>query len=176
MRIGLLGFGGMGRTHAYAVANLPFFYRDLPFTARIHGVCTKNPENARVAAQTYGFPVAAQNEDELIASPDIDVIDICTPNIYHYETLRKALRAKKHVYCEKPLCVSEEQAWEIASLAEEMGVTAGVVFNNRFLDRQRPPGADHQLPRGILSQQCGGYRQARGMEAESGHLRRRCSV
>ncbi len=133
MRIGLLGFGGMGRTHAYAVANLPFFYRDLPFTARIHGVCTRNPENARAAAQTYGFSVAAQNEDELIASPDIDVIDICTPNIYHYETLKKALRAKKHVYCEKPLCVTEEQAWEMARLADEMGVTAGVVFNNRFL-------------------------------------------
>lgn len=133
MRIGLLGFGSMGRTHSYAVANLPYFYRDLPFSARIAGVCTKNPANAAEAAQKYGFPLAVQYEDELIHRDDIDVIDICTPNIYHYDTLKKALCAKKHVYCEKPLCVTEEQAWEIARLAEEMGVTAGVVFNNRFL-------------------------------------------
>ena len=110
MRIGLLGFGSMGRTHSYAVANLPYFYRDLPFSARIAGVCTKNPANAAEAAQKYGFPLAVQYEDELIHRDDIDVIDICTPNIYHYDTLKKALCAKKHVYCEKPLCVTEEQA------------------------------------------------------------------
>ena len=51
MRIGLLGFGSMGRTHSYAVANLPYFYRDLPFSACIAGVCTQNPANAEAAAK-----------------------------------------------------------------------------------------------------------------------------
>ena len=50
MNIGLIGFGSMGRTHAYAVTSLPFYYKDLPFSARIHGVCTKKPENALKAA------------------------------------------------------------------------------------------------------------------------------
>jgi len=133
MKIGLLGFGFMGRTHAFSVANLPYFYRDLPFSASIAGVCTKNPAHAQNAAREFGFPLAAMTEDELISSPDIDVIDICTPNIYHYETLKKAIAAGKHIYCEKPLCVTEEQAAEAAALAEEKGITAGIVFNNRYM-------------------------------------------
>ena len=133
MNIGLLGFGSMGRTHSFAVANLPFFYKDLPFEAKVLGVCTKNPEHAKAAAKNFGFPIAVETEDELINSPDIDVIDICTRNIYHYETIRKAIAAGKHIYCEKPLCVTEEQAAEVADLAEKKGVTAGIVFNNRHL-------------------------------------------
>ena len=65
MKIGLLGFGSMGRTHSFAVANLPFFYKDLPFEAAVQGVCTRNPEHARAAAQTFGFPMAAETDDPL---------------------------------------------------------------------------------------------------------------
>jgi len=133
MNIGLLGFGSMGRTHSFAVANLPFFYRDLPFAAKITGVCTRDPANAEKAAREFSIPFAAASEDDLIQSSDIDVIDICTPNIYHYDTIKKSLLAGKHIYCEKPLCVTEEQAIEVASLAEEKHLTAGIVFNNRFL-------------------------------------------
>ena len=132
IRIGLVGCGSMGRTHAYAVANLPFFYRDLPFNARVTAVCARELEHARAAAQTYGLG-RAMSEAELLASPDIDVIDICTPNVFHYETIRRALAAGKHVYCEKPLCVTEAEAFAAAREAAARGVTAGVVFNNRFL-------------------------------------------
>lgn len=133
MNIGLLGFGSMGRTHSFAVENIPYFYRDLPFQAKVMGVCTRDPAHAKAAAQQFGIPIAAETEDALIQSPDIDVIDICTPNVYHYETILKAIAAGKHIYCEKPLCVTEEQAAEAARLAQARGITAGVVFNNRFL-------------------------------------------
>lgn len=132
MNIGLIGFGSMGRTHAFSIANLPFFYRDLPFHAQITGVCTRDPEHARAAVDAFGLGRAA-TEDELISDPSIDIIDICTPNVYHYETILRALRAGKHIYCEKPLCVTEEQAAEVAAQANQCGVTAGIVFNNRFL-------------------------------------------
>lgn len=133
MNVGLLGFGNMGRTHAYAVANLPFFYGNLPFSARVYGVCTRDPVHAEEAAATYGFPVVFRSEEELLASPEIDVVDICTPNIYHYDTILSALKHGKHVLCEKPLCVTEEQAAQAARLAAETGLTTGIVFNNRFL-------------------------------------------
>ena len=97
MNIGLLGFGSMGRTHSFAVANLPFFYRDLPFAAKIASVCTRDPANAEKAAREFSIPFAAASEDDLIQSSDIDVIDICTPNIYHYDTIKKALLAGKHI-------------------------------------------------------------------------------
>ncbi len=132
MNIGLIGFGSMGKTHAYAVHNLNYFFGD-GISARIAGVCTAHRETSEKAAREYGFDVAVTDEDELIYSPDIDIIDICTPNILHFETAKKAVLAGKHVYCEKPLAVTPEQADMLASLAAEKGVTAQVVFNNRFM-------------------------------------------
>ena len=132
MNIGLIGFGSMGKTHAYAVHNLNYFFGD-GISARIAGVCTAHRETSEKAAREYGFDVSVTDEDELIYSPDIDIIDICTPNILHFETAKKAVLAGKHVYCEKPLAVTPEQADMLASLAAEKGVTAQVVFNNRFM-------------------------------------------
>ena len=131
MKIGLVGFGFMGKTHAWCVDNLNYFYKALPFDAEIAGVCASKPETTARAAEFLG--VAAMTEDEMIADPSIDIIDICTPNIYHYETLKKAIAAGKHIYCEKPLCINYAQAAEIEALAREKGITAQVVFNNRFL-------------------------------------------
>lgn len=132
-RIGLLGFGAMGQTHAYAIHNLPYFYRELPFRAEIAGVATRSVERAEGICARYGFARAYADEDAMIADPDIDIIDICTPNIAHYETLKKAIAAGKAVYCEKPLCVTAQQAAHIASLAATRGTVGHVVFNNRFL-------------------------------------------
>jgi len=133
MKIGLLGFGAMGKTHSYAIHNMPFYYKSLPYTAEIAGVCTGHIETAEAAARDFGFGRAVTNEDDLIYDPTIDVIDICTPNIYHYSTLKKAISAGKHIYCEKPLCVTSRQAAEIAALAKARGITAQVVFNYRFM-------------------------------------------
>ena len=133
INIGLLGFGSMGKVHSYCVDNLKYIYSDLPFDASIRGVCTTSLKKSRDVCERYGFSVAADNEDLLINDPDIDVIDICTPNIFHYETLKKAIAAKKHIYCEKPLCVTSAEADEIAALASESGLICNVVFNNRFI-------------------------------------------
>lgn len=133
MKIGLLGFGSMGRTHAWAVDNLKYFYKNLPFEAKIAGVYTRTEETAVNAARDFGFDFAAKSEDELIYNDDIDVIDICTPNISHYATLKKAIEAGKHIYCEKPLCVTEKEAYEIAGLAEKRKVVGKIVFNTRYL-------------------------------------------
>ncbi len=133
IRIGLLGAGAMGRTHTWAVKNLPFFYGDISFTAETVGVCAGHLENAEHFASLYGIPLATDNEDDLIHSPDIDVIDICTPNIAHFETLKKAIRAGKHVLCEKPLCIGPAEAREILSLPLREGQITGMTFNNRWM-------------------------------------------
>ncbi len=132
MKIGLIGFGAMGKTHAWCVDNLKYFYRDLPFTAEISTVLSSRPETTKKAAEFLGVH-AAQNEDELINNPEIDIIDICTPNIYHYETLKKAIKAGKHIYCEKPLSITYEQANEINELVKDKNIVNRIVFNNRFL-------------------------------------------
>ena len=134
IRIGMLGFGSMGKTHTFAVRNLPFYYESLPFDAQVAGVCTSHAESAEKASCNFDIPRFTTDEDELINAPDIDVIDICTPNLFHYETLKKSILAGKHVYCEKPLCTSLAQAREIVALAKERPDFVGkIVFNNRFL-------------------------------------------
>ncbi len=133
MKIGLLGFGFMGKTHSYAIHNMAYYYKQLPYRAEIAAVCTRHADTAKEAAERYGFSRWTVDEDEVIGDPSIDIIDICTPNVWHYETLKKAIAAGKHIYCEKPLCVSYEQAAEVARLAREAGVTAQIVFNYRFM-------------------------------------------
>ena len=133
IKIGLLGFGNMGRAHAYAINNLPFFYKDLPFSAEIVGLCSSTPEKTKKICREFGFPLPAMNEDELIRSQDIDVIDICTPNVYHYEALKKAILANKHIYCEKPVACGEEETQRILAHPNLTRVTTQTAFNNRFI-------------------------------------------
>lgn len=132
MRIGLLGFGSMGRTHAYCVKNLPYFFSD-GIKAEIVGVCTSKIENAKRAAESFNLGFYTDNEDDIIYNPEVDVVDICTPNIYHFETAKKAILAGKSIYCEKPLTVTYSQARELSELAREKGVFCGMVFNNRYM-------------------------------------------
>ena len=137
INIGLLGFGAMGKTHAFSVSSLPFYYDGLDFSAKYTAICTSRPETACAAAEKYSLGYATDCEDDIINDPDIDVIDISTPNIYHFETAKKAILAGKHVLCEKPLTVTSEQAGELEALAkvafEKNGKVCGMVFNNRHI-------------------------------------------
>ena len=104
LHIGLLGFGSMGKTHTWCLKNIPFFYSTHP-EIELVGVCAGHYEKALAAKEAYGYRFAARNEDEIIYSDEIDTVDVCTPNCFHYETLKKIISAKKNVYCEKPLCL-----------------------------------------------------------------------
>ena len=133
LKIGLIGFGSMGRTHLFSVRAIPFYFDGCGFSATVHGLCTAHFDKTKIVCQEYGLSKAYIDEDDLIGDKEIDIIDICTPNIYHFDTAKKALLAGKHVLCEKPLCVTKEEAAELCSLAKSAGKICGIVFNNRFL-------------------------------------------
>ena len=133
LNIATTGAGAMARTHAYSAANLRYFYADLPFEARLHTLCTRSPEKAERAASTLGYANHTTDEAEIMANPDIDIIDICTPNNCHFETIKAALAHGKHIYCEKPLVISSAQAAQLRPLmAKHPECICGVVFHNRF--------------------------------------------
>lgn len=136
LRIGLCGFGFMGKTHLWAVRNIPFFCDTaaLPYSAEVTGLCASggDTKKSQAVCEQYAIP-HAMTEADMISSPHIDVIDICTPNPYHYDTARKALLAGKHVLCEKPLTLTSAQGYELDALARERGLICGTVFNNRYL-------------------------------------------
>ena len=135
LRIGLVGFGFMGKTHLWSVKNLPFFYKtsELGFEAEVAAVCASTLERAQAVAKEYGISKAMATAEEIIADPTVDVVDICSPNPYHFEVAKAAILAGKHVLCEKPLTVTAAESHELAALADQHGVICGTVFNNRFL-------------------------------------------
>lgn len=132
IRVGLCGFGFMGKTHLFAISNLPYFY-ELPYRVEVAGICTAHRETAEAAVRTFGISRIYKCEADMLADSSIDVIDICTPNPCHAETARAALDTGKHVLCEKPLSCSAGESRELAELAATSGLTCGIVFNNRFL-------------------------------------------
>ncbi len=132
--VGIIGFGFMGKVHTYAYRNMPMYYDALPFRVGLRGVCTTHIDGARRAVDTYGFDRAYDDWRMLIRDPNVDIINICTPNHLHREQLIAALEAGKHVYCEKPLCVTVDEADEIQRIADASAshVTTQLVFHNRF--------------------------------------------
>lgn len=129
--IGIIGFGNMGMAHSYSVENLKFFASELGFEAKIIGVCTTSQKKSEDICKRFGFPVAFGSADELIAHPDVDVVDVCTPNNLHLSQIKAAAAAGKHILCEKPLCPTYAEAKEAEMAAS--GVINGIVFNNRHL-------------------------------------------
>lgn len=130
--VGLLGFGFIGKVHAYGYVNLPLFYDPVPLRARITHVVTSRAETAEKARAAIGADVAATDYRAVTANPQIDIVHICTPNHLHKEALLSALRHQKHVYCDKPLVAGVAEAEEIeAALAGYRGV-AQMTFQNRF--------------------------------------------
>lgn len=133
LRVGIAGFGTMGKTHAYSVASLPYFYEDPPFRASVRGICTTSQEKTERICDELGFVMAYPDAHAMITDPEIDVIDICTPNNSHFEIASAALDAGKHVLCEKPFCFNEQEAAALAQKAAEKNLVCGVVYNNRHL-------------------------------------------
>ena len=139
LNIGLLGYGHMGRTHAYCLSVLPFYAPSVAQHARLYGLCTAHPDSARTAAAGLGGVRVYDRPEDMIRDPDIDIVDICTPNVFHYDALRAAVQSGKHIYCEKPLCFDLKEADTVAGETSfpVYGRTCGIVFHNRFFPAVR---------------------------------------
>lgn len=95
-------------------------------------VAASSPERSAAAAQRLGAAWSAPSAEALVASDDVDVVHICTPNHTHAGLAELALRAGKPVICEKPLATTVAAARRLVAAAEEAGVVATVPFVYRF--------------------------------------------
>lgn len=130
LNIGLIGSGFMGQAHADAFHRAALLYRNLPLQPVLHTLADATPELAAAAAARFGFAKSTGDWRAMIHDPEIDVVDITTPNAMHFEMAMAAIEAGKHVYCEKPLTVSLADARTLAEAAEARGVKTMVAFNN----------------------------------------------
>ena len=132
-RIGLLGAGFMGRTHSWCWQSLPYFYSGLPFRVELAAVATSRPETAERARAELGYARVHADAEALVADPEIDIVDIATPNHLHRDALLGALRHGKAVYCDKPLTGDIASALAIeAAVAGTDTSRVQMVFHNRF--------------------------------------------
>lgn len=132
--VGMVGFGFIGKVHAYGYRNLPLFYDPAPARAKLVGVCTSNPDSAAAAAATGDFAYGTTSFQALLDDDAIDIIDIATPNQLHHEEILAAFAAGKHVYCDKPLTTSLQAAREIqAAAAAHPHLGHGMAFHMRFI-------------------------------------------
>lgn len=130
--VGIVGYGFIGKVHAWAHRSLPFFYSPLPQATHLVGVCTTRLETAQAAQREAGFEFATTDPAELIARPDIDIIHCCTPNDSHANLLLAALQAGKHVYCDKPLTHTLADARAVAAAAKKVSAIHRMTFHYRF--------------------------------------------
>src|ERR1700741_559238 len=99
LRVGMIGYGFMGKAHSNAFRQAPRFF---PLAANIemHTICGRNAEALEEARVKYGWAHASTDWREVVASPDIDIIDITTSNLTHAEIGVAAAKAGKHIFCE----------------------------------------------------------------------------
>lgn len=130
IRIGLVGSGWMGKAHSSALADAEMLFGPDYGTASFEIVADANEEAAKSAQKKIGFKRISTDWNDVVTDPNVDLVDIATPNAFHYVVAKAALENGKNVYCEKPLSISAEESKELAELAKKKGVVNYVGFNN----------------------------------------------
>jgi predicted dehydrogenase len=130
--IGIVGYGAMGRAHAYAYAAAPHLF-ELPVRPQLRLISGRDGEAVARAARAYGVEEATTDWRALVEHPDVDIVDICTPPGTHAEVLTAAAAAGKAVLCEKPLAVDYAQAAAAVQAVRAAAVPNAIGFNYRRL-------------------------------------------
>lgn len=130
IRIGLVGSGWMGKAHSSALADAQMLFGPDYGVAAFEIVADANEEAAKAAQKKIGFKRVTTNWNDVVTDPNVDLVDIATPNAFHYAVAKAALENGKNVYCEKPLSISAEESKELAELAAKKDVVNYVGFNN----------------------------------------------
>ncbi len=128
-RIGVIGAGVIGTFHGKAIHTcIKLGLVDADFVA----VCDVDRERAESYARVAGAEFVTTDPRELIASPDVNTVYVCTPTASHKELTLEALRAGKAVFCEKPLAFNADDAAEMRDAAKAAGVTHQVGLVLRY--------------------------------------------
>ncbi|WP_248927283.1 Gfo/Idh/MocA family protein [Paenibacillus hamazuiensis] len=113
IRLGVVGVGIIGKAHLEEYAGIP--------GASVVAVCDINGQEARAVAEKYGIPHVYADFRDMLARDDIDAVDVCLHNNFHAPLTIAALRAGKHVYCEKPIAGSYFDGQAMVEASRECG-------------------------------------------------------
>ncbi|MFZ0041157.1 MAG: Gfo/Idh/MocA family oxidoreductase [Solirubrobacteraceae bacterium] len=130
--IGIIGYGMMGKAHTYGYTLAPHV-RSLPCRPRPLMMSGRNQSAVTEAAGLYGVERAVTDWRAIIESPEVEIVDICTPPGTHAEIVEAAARVGKAIVCEKPLAADYAGALRAATAVREAGAMNAISFNYRRL-------------------------------------------
>ena len=114
VNVGIIGAGFIGHLHAEAFTHVP--------NAEVVAIASPSPERGRALADQFGIPHHFTDYREMLQRDDLDMVTIGVPNDLHAQVCIDAARAGKHVVCEKPLCLTLEEADAVIAAGREAGV------------------------------------------------------
>jgi predicted dehydrogenase len=130
INVGMVGYGFMGRTHSNAFLKAANFF-DLQFRPVLKTICARNEDRAKAFAAKWGYETVETDWRRMVDSPEIDLVDIASPNDTHLEIAVAAAKAGKMVMCEKPLGRNARESEQMVTAVEEAGVANMVWYNYR---------------------------------------------
>ncbi len=130
LTVGMVGYNFMGRAHSNAWRQAPRFF-DLPADLRLKTICGRDGAAVQKAAHALGWESAATDWRALVDDPEIDIIDVVTPNDTHRDICVAAAGAGKAILCEKPLALSVAECEEMLAAARKARIVHMVCHNYR---------------------------------------------
>jgi len=130
LRIGMIGYGFMGRAHSNGYNRVKDFF-DLEYLPVLQAVAARDAGKAQAFADRWGYKRVETDWRKLVAADDIDAIDICTPNNLHAEIAIEAAKHGKAILCEKPLSMNVAEGERMCEAVEKAGVPNTVWYNYR---------------------------------------------
>jgi predicted dehydrogenase len=130
LRIGMIGYGFMGRAHSNAYRRVNNFF-DLEHEPVLQAVCARDADKAKQFADKWGYASVETDWRKLVERADIDAVDICVPNNLHRDIAIAAAKAGKMILCEKPLSMNVAEGLEMVAAVEKAGVPNTVWYNYR---------------------------------------------
>lgn len=130
LKVGMIGYNFMGKAHSNAWRQVGRFF-DLPVEVELKTICGRTLSSVEEAREKLGWQQATTDWRQVIADPEIDIIDITTPNDTHAEIAIAAAEAGKAILCEKPLGLDVAECEKMVAAVEKAGVVNMVCHNYR---------------------------------------------
>ena len=130
LNVGMIGYKFMGKAHSNAWKKAPYFF-DVPVEPVLKVVCGRHAGPLKAFADRWGWEEIETDWKKVIDREDIDIVDIGVPTHLHHDIALAAAKAGKHIFCEKPMAVSYDQAKEMFEAARENGITHYLNHNYR---------------------------------------------
>ena len=125
VKVAVVGYGQIGPVHVNR-------YKKFPEKAEVVAVVDLNQDRLDLAREQYGIERLLTDYRDLFAMDDIDVIDVCIPTYEHHALVLEAAKHGKHIFCEKPMAMTMDDALEMEEVCRAAGVKLQLGFVRRF--------------------------------------------